>query len=96
MFCIDIVDAYQQLLSKFSAYMRFYCFRFHFRWIGAIFDKDDVFGLNVFDLAITRQNVFNSKLRLVPLIKRIPSMDAAKVEKAGSVQQKLKHMTFFH
>lgn len=37
------------------------------------------------DVAISRQNVFNQQFRLEPLIKRIPSMDAAQVEQAGFV-----------
>lgn len=57
--------------------------RFRFQWTGAIFDEDDVYALNVLDVAISRQNVFNPQFRLEPLIKRIKSMDAAQAEQAG-------------
>lgn len=42
-------------------------------------------------MSVSRQNAFNAQFRLEPLIKRIPSMDAAKVEKAGLVQQQALH-----
>lgn len=48
------------------------------------------------DFAISRQNVFNSQFRLEPLIKRIPSMDAAKVEKAGLVQHEIKISNYLY
>lgn len=60
---------------------------FSFWQTGAIFDEDDVYGLSVLDIAISRQNVFTKQFRLEPLIKAIPSMDAAQVERAGLVQQ---------
>lgn len=74
-----------------------YSFPFFFRWTGAIFDKNDGYGLTVFGMAVSRQNAFSSQFRMQPLIKEIPSMDAAKVEKAGWVQlQEQKTLTRSH
>lgn len=50
---------------------------------GAFFDEDDVDSLDIFDIAISRQNAFNTKFRLEPIIKRIASMDSFQAEQAG-------------
>lgn len=51
---------------------------------GAFFDEDDTDSMEIFDIAISRQNAFNTKFRLEPIIKQIASMDSFQAEQAGN------------
>lgn len=52
---------------------------------GAFFDANDVDSLELFDIAILRQNAFNMQFRLEPIIKKIESMDGFQAEQAGKI-----------
>lgn len=82
MFCNVARMCFHSLLFVFGMCTEI-VLHFCFRQTGAIFDEDDIYGVKVLDFSVTRQNVVTSKYRLESLVKRIPSMDAAKVEKAG-------------
>lgn len=59
---------------------------FYDKITGAFLDEDDVVSLNVLDIAISRQNVFNTKFRLEPIIKKISPMDGFNAEQAGNTE----------
>lgn len=52
---------------------------------GAFFDQNDVDSLEIFEIAISRQNAFNVQFRLEPIIKQITSMDGFQAEQAGKI-----------
>lgn len=51
---------------------------------GAFFDESDANALDIFKIAIGRQNAFNVEFRLEPIIKQITSMDGFQAEQAGN------------
>lgn len=65
-------------------YFHFYVSFFRY-WPGAIFDEDDFEAIYTFEMAISRQNVFNPQFDLEAIIKKIASMDGFRAEQAGLI-----------
>lgn len=54
------------------------------RKTGAFFDETETDALEIFKIAIGRQNAFNRDFRFEPIIKQITSMDGFQAEQAGN------------